>query len=202
MSNKAKSDNKTKMDDSSDSYNYLDIYCENNHVYFYSEVTKHSIYKLITSLHEARDYSVLTSMKLNIDEIPIYLHINSNGGFVFAANSVIDLIMNSNVPIYSIIEGACASAATLISIVCKKRYIRPNSHMLVHQLSGCASGKMSEIDDEQANLTKLSKRMNDIYLEHTKMSKKTLYAMMKQDIWLDSSESIRHGLADELWTKF
>jgi ATP-dependent Clp endopeptidase proteolytic subunit ClpP len=190
------------MDDSSDSYNYLDIYCENNHVYFYSEVTKHSIYKLITCLHEARDYSVLTSMKLNIDEIPIYLHINSNGGFVFAANSVIDLIMNSNVPIYSIIEGACASAATLISIVCKKRYIRPNSHMLVHQLSGCASGKMSEIDDEHANLTKLSKRMNDIYLEHTKMSKKTLCAMMKQDIWLDSSESIRHGLADELWTKF
>jgi ATP-dependent protease ClpP protease subunit len=141
-------------------------------------------------------------MKLNIDEIPIYLHINSNGGFIFAANSVVDLIMNSNVPIYSIVEGACASAATLISIVCQKRYIRPNSYMLVHQLSGCASGKMSEIDDEHANLTKLTNRTKDIYLEYTKMSKKTLTAMMKQDIWLDSDESIRHGLADELWTKF
>ena len=202
MNGKAKSDSKTKMDDSSDSYNDLDISRENNHVYFYSEVSRHSIYKLITCLHEARDYAVLTSMKLNIDEIPIYLHINSNGGFIFAANSAVDLIMNSNVPIYSIVEGACASAATLISIVCKKRYIRPNSYMLVHQLSGCASGKMSEIDDEHANLTKLTNRTKDIYLEYTKMSKKTLSAMMKQDVWLDSDESIRHGLADELWTKF
>ena len=202
MSSKAKSDSKTKMDDGSNSYSDLDISRENNHVYFYSEVSRHSIYKLITSLHEARDYSILTSMKLNIDEIPIYLHINSNGGFIFAANSVIDLIINSNVPIYSIVEGACASAATLISIVCKKRYIRPNSHMLVHQLSGCATGKMSEIDDEHANLTKLTNRMKDIYLEYTKMSKKTLTVLMKQDIWLDSDESIRNGLVDELWTKF
>lgn len=193
----------SKMDDGGSNLDEdLDISRENNHVYFYSEVTRHSIYKLVTCLHEARDYSVLTSMKLNIDEIPIYLHINSNGGFIFAANSVVDLILNSNVPIYSIVEGACASAATLISIVCKKRYIRPNSHMLVHQLSGYAVGKMSEIDDEHVNLTKLTNRTKDIYLKHTKISKKTLTALMKQDLWLDSSESIRHGLADELWTQF
>jgi len=183
-------------------YDDLDISRENNHVYFYSDVNTHSIYKLMTCLHEARDYSVLTSMKLNIDEIPIYIHIHSNGGFIFAANSIIDLIINSNIPIYSIVDGACASAATLISIVCHKRYIRKSAHMLVHQLSCVLGGKMSEIDDEHTNLIKLTKRMNDVYLEHTKMSKKTLTALMKQDLWLDSSECIKHGLADELWTKF
>ena len=177
----------------------LDISSENNHVYFYSEVNDHSVYRLMTCLHEARDYSVITAMKLNIDEIPIYLHIKSNGGFIFAANSIIDLIIHSNVPIYSIIDGSCASAATLISIVCKKRYIRPHSHMLVHQLSGSAVGKL---DDEHTNLTKLMKQMKNVYLKHTNMSKKTLISMMKQDIWLNSEESIRHGLADELWTKF
>ena len=177
----------------------LDISCDHNHVYFYCDVNRHSIYKLITCLHEARDFSVLTSMKLNIDEIPIYLHINSNGGFVFAANAVLGLIIHSNIPIYSIIDGACASAATLISIVCKKRYIRPLSHMLVHQLSSVLGGKL---DDEQANLVKLSDQMKSVYLEHTKMSKKTLAALMKQDLWLDSDECIKHGLADELWTKF
>jgi ATP-dependent Clp protease protease subunit len=156
----------------------------------------------MTCIHEARDYSVITSMKLNIEEIPIYLHINSNGGFIFAANSIVDLIINSNVPIYSIIEGACASAATLISIVCNKRYIRKHSHMLVHQLSSVVIGKMNEIDDEHANLTKLTEQMKNIYLEHTKMNNKTLTALMKKDLWLDSNECLRHGLADELWTKF
>ena len=190
------------MNQSDSSEEDLDISRDGNHVYFYSEVNRHSIYKLITCLHEAREYSVLTSMKLNIDEIPIYIHINSNGGFIFAANAVLGLIIHSNVPIYSIIDGACASAATLISIVCKKRYIRPLSHMLVHQLSSVLGGKMSEIDDEHANLAKLSDQMKNVYLEHTKMSKKTLTALMKQDLWLDSGECIKHGLADELWTKF
>ena len=74
--------------------------------------------------------------------------------------------------------------------------------MLVHQLSSVLGGKMSEIDDEHANLAKLSDQMKNVYLEHTKMSKKTLAALMKQDLWLDSSECIKHGLADELWTKF
>lgn len=187
------------MSKSDDEY---DISRENNHVYFYCDVTRSSVYRLMTCLHEARDYSVITSMKLNIGEIPIYLHINSNGGFIFAANSVIDLIINSNVPIYSIIDGACASAATLISIVCHKRYIRKHSHMLVHQLSSVLGGKMSEIDDEHANLTKLTDQMKSVYLEHTKMNKKTLTALMKQDLWLNSDECIRYGLADELWTKF
>ena len=190
------------MNQSDSSEEDLDISRDGNHVYFYSEVNRHSIYKLITCLHEAREYSVLTSMKLNIDEIPIYIHINSNGGFIFAANAVLGLIIHSNVPIYSIIDGACASAATLISIVCKKRYIRPLSHMLVHQLSSVLIGKMSEIDDEHANLEKLSEQMKNVYLEHTKMSKKTLTALMKQDLWLDSGECIKHGLADELWNKF
>jgi len=196
MSKKSKSDS-----DDGDCYKF-DISCENNHVYFYCDVTRSSVYKLMTCIHEARDYSVITSMKLNIEEIPIYLHINSNGGFIFAANSIVDLIINSNVPIYSIIEGACASAATLISIVCNKRYIRKHSHMLVHQLSSVVIGKMNEIDDEHANLTKLTEQMKNIYLEHTKMNNKTLTALMKKDLWLDSNECLRHGLADELWTKF
>ncbi len=177
----------------------LDVSCDHNHVYFYCDVNRDSIYRLMICLHEARDFSVLTSMKLNIDVVPIYLHINSNGGFVFAANAVLGLIIHSSIPIYSIIDGACASAATLISIVCKKRYIRPLSHMLVHQMSSVLGGKL---DDEQANLAKLSDQMKSVYLEHTKMTKKTLAALMKQDLWLDSSECIKHGLADELWTKF
>jgi ATP-dependent protease ClpP protease subunit len=44
--------------------------------------------------------------------------------------------------------------------------------------------------------------MKSIYLEHTKMNKNTLTALMKQDVWLDYDESLPHGLADELWTKF
>jgi ATP-dependent protease ClpP protease subunit len=143
----------------------------------------------------------MTAFRLNIDTIPIYLHINSRGGSILDAFAAIDYICNSRVPVYSIIEGSSASAGTLISVVCAKRYIRPTSYMLIHQLSSSLWGKMCEIEDEVQNLTDLMTRIRKIYMDRSKMPKKTLDNLLKRDIWLDAQTSIKHGLVDELWTK-
>ena len=63
--------------------------------------------------------------------IPIKLHLNSPGGEVKDAFVIVDIILKSEVPIYTIIEGESASAATLISVIGHKRYITENSNMLI-----------------------------------------------------------------------
>ena len=70
------------------------------------------------------------------------------GGSVFAGLSIIDTIISNPIPVVSIVEGSAASAATLISVVCSERQIRPNSFMLIHQMSSGFWGKMEEIKDE------------------------------------------------------
>ena len=107
---------------------------ESNHIYFYSEVNRDSIFDLLAHIREAEEESMYLQYKLNIEEVPIYLHINSYGGSVHAAFAAIDAIISCRVPIYTIIEGATASAGTLISVVGKKRFIRPNAMMLIHHL--------------------------------------------------------------------
>ena len=92
---------------------------------------------------------------VKIEPKPIYLHINSFGGSVFSAFSVIDTIKNLRIPVVSIIEGAAASAATLISVACDYRIIYETSYMLIHQLSSGSWGKMSELEDEMENLKEL-----------------------------------------------
>ena len=92
--------------------------------------------------------NIMNAHKLCIDPIPIYLHINSYGGIIFDALTAIDVIKACKVPVYTIIEGATASAGTLISVVGDKRFIRPNAHMLIHQLSSGCWGKMMEIEDD------------------------------------------------------
>ena len=77
----------------------------------------------------------------------IFLHIQSYGGNVHDALSSVDTILNSEIPITTIIEGYAASAATLISIVGDYRYIFKNAYMLVHQLSSEFFGKKCDIDD-------------------------------------------------------
>lgn len=174
---------------------------ENNHIYFHCEVDRESIFQLTTLIREAEEESFITSFKLNIDEVPIYLHINSMGGSIYAAFTIIDIIEACRVPIYTIVEGATASAGTLISVFGKKRYIRPNAHMLIHQLSTECWGKMNEIEDEFKNLQDLMAKIKKIYKEHTKIPKKELNDILKHDLWFDSEKCLKFGLVDEIWDK-
>ena len=113
-----------------------------NHIYFYCDVNTQNCLTLnqhITSLNKELQK---VSIDYNVESPKIYLHINSYGGDLLSSFSSIDYIRNSKIPVVSIIEGCAASAATLMSIVCSKRYMTPHSFMLIHQLSSCAYGKV------------------------------------------------------------
>jgi len=175
------------------------IRVEMNHIYFYSEVDRDSIRELMEGLREAEAYCLRTKRQMNLKKVPIYLHINSYGGCIFSALNAIDYIEACNVPVYTIIEGSTASAGTLISVCGKKRFIRPNAHMLIHQLSSECWGKMSEIEDEVSNLKALMVKLKSIYKEHTSIPKNELKRLLKHDLWLNAEQSLEYGLVDELW---
>ena len=172
---------------------------ENNHVYFYSEVSRESIFKLNILLRESEKFVHTMSFDLNVKNIPIYLHINSFGGSLYDAYAAVDTIKNLRVPIYSIVEGCAASAGTIISVVCNKRFIGKNAHMLIHQLSSNMWGKMSEIEDEYKHLNELMKQIKRLYGEYTKISKKELTELLKHDIWLNPQTCIKYGLVDDVY---
>lgn len=178
------------------------VYAHDNHIYFYSSVSKDSILKLNDLIIEIKK-NVLEAQKKYpttiIESKPIYLHINSYGGSVFAAYTAIDIINNSSIPIYTIIEGASASAATLISVCGKKRYMCKNASMLIHQLSSWMSGKMNELDDEYQNLEEMMNKIKKIYLENTKIKKNEIDELLKHDLWWDFDKSKKYGLFDNEW---
>lgn len=174
---------------------------ENNHIYFYSEIDRKSIFKLLKLIKEAEEYSIILSLRLNIDKVPIYLHIHSNGGYIFDVFIAMDVIRACKVPVYSIIDGATASAGTLLSVICTKRFIRPSAFMLIHQLSSGCWGKMREIEDEFQNLTELMDRIKVIYKENSKLRKKQIKKLLRHDLWLNSDTAIEYGLVDEIWLK-
>ena len=170
----------------------------NNNIYFYSPVTKKSVLELNILLEKKSCELLNLSLINNIDPIPILLHINSEGGEVAAALSVVDSIINCKVPIYSIIEGNVASAATLISIVCHKRKITKNAMMLIHQVSGGIWGKMSEFEDEMKNMTLANNTIKKLYKKYTKITDQKLEKILKKDIYWSSKICLKYGLVDEI----
>ena len=170
----------------------------NNDIYFYSPITKSSCFELEKNLLNLNYKSQMLKDKYDIDPGPINLHIQSNGGSLFHSIYIVDLIKNIETPVYTYIDGFAASAATLISVVGKKRYMSENSLMLIHQLSGGVNGKFFEIKDESENLDGLMNFIIKTYLKNTKMEEENLRNILKRDIWLNSSYCLQNGLVDEI----
>ena len=174
---------------------------KDNHIYFYSDVTTRSCLSLIEKLTELEKSLLTKQFKHKNHQEYIYLHINSNGGSVFAAFGVIDTIKNLRVPVVSIIEGSAASAATLISISCDYKLITPNSYMLIHELSSAFWGKFTDFENEIDNLENLMRRIRHLYKKFTNLTSKDLDKVLRDDIWWDSDICLEYGLVDEVLKK-
>ena len=209
---KATSSNEASMDEASSTkkrphLSESDVasrcFARGNHIYFFSGVSKDSVYRLkdcIGKLNDKFRDAKLKNPTLEVTPKPIYLHINSYGGGVFAAFAAIDFITQSEIPVHTIIEGASASAATLMSVVGVKRYIRPHASMLVHQLSSWFGGKWTEIEDDYQNLKQMHDSIKALYKKHTKLRDGELDEILKHDLWWKADKCLEVGLVDEVWT--
>ena len=170
----------------------------NNEIFFYSYIEKTIILKLRTELTKLINKHRIYSITNNVECTPIRLYINSEGGELSSALSIVDLIERSEVPIHTIIEGEAASAATLISVVGHKRFITKNSHMLIHQVRGGMWGKMQEFEEEILNMKMYSDKLIQIYKKTTHLSEEKLTKILKKDILWDSKKCLKYGLVDAI----
>jgi ATP-dependent protease ClpP protease subunit len=173
------------------------LYSQFNHIYFNNDITMESAFELNKELRSVETKIKTMSASLNIKSEPIYLHLTTDGGLIYAALSIIDCIESLSIPVYTIIDGFVASAGTLISLAGEKRFMCKNAYMLIHELRGGMWGKMSEMDDEYSNLKKLMNHIIKIYTKKTNITKKELEGILKKDITWNLKECIEKGLIDE-----
>ena len=169
-----------------------------NSIYFYADIDREKILKLnktIISLNNELTYKGIVTKNQPAE---IYLYINSHGGSIFDAFSVIDTMLASRLPVNTIIDGVAASAATLISVVGKRRYIKRHSYFLIHQISTFMFGKYSDFQDEMENLDKFMKMIKGVYKQYTGIPMSKLNEILKHDIYFDAEEALKFGLVDEI----
>lgn len=180
----------------------LTVESMDNHVYFYSEVNSDRCLDLIRKLREVdrmlRVERVSRNLPDNFPHTPIYLHIESPGGGLFTGFNVADQIKSITTPIYSVIEGYCASAATFISMACARRFIRPASFMLVHQFTAFSWGTYEQFKDDMKLYDLAIEKMAEFYVSRTRLSYDQVREMLKHDYWMDADEALKSGFVDEI----
>jgi len=179
------------------------IYIKENHLYFHTGVDEDSVdtvKKLMRSYAIKFNRIRKTHTCVEINPKPLYLHIYSPGGDVYAGLSLYDYIMEyrEHIPVYTVVEGLAASAATFISVAGTKRFITPSSYMLIHQLSTFMHGNFEQLKDEFDNSKKLMEKIMDIYETHTSITKKKIPKILKHDLIWDADECAANGLVDEI----
>lgn len=179
------------------------IYINDNHLYFHTDVDEESVDKVKKLMRKYWDNFNTIAKSNSCGQFipkPLYIHIFSPGGCIYSGLSLYDFIIEykKKIPIYTVVEGRAASAATFLSIAGTKRFITPNSYILIHQLSTFFGGNYQQIEDEFINSKKCMEKIIDIYTKHTKINKKKLPGILKHDINWDANECIKNGLVDEI----
>jgi ATP-dependent protease ClpP protease subunit len=172
---------------------------DKNHIYFYTDVTQDSCLDLNRKINELNKELLKHAIEYDCPPPSIYLHINSTGGDLLSSFGTVDTILSSRVPIISIIEGCCASAASIIAMVCKERYMTTHSFILIHQLSTSISGKYQELKEDFENDTKFMEELYKLYKKYTKMTEKKIKEVLSHDLWWTSNVCVENGLVDGIW---
>lgn len=137
-----------------------------------------------------------------IDGSKLTLYINSQGGDLYQALGLIDMMRLSKKPIHTIGLGAVMSAAFLIFASGTKdyRFIAKNCGIMCHQYSDTYEGKHHDLKSftKEAELTNM--RMLKILQEATGMSAREVKSKLlsPSDVWMSAEELVTLGVADSI----
>ncbi len=186
------------------SYNE-EVYRENNHIYFRTDVTIENCDLLLKLVREFEEDMKFLKGEQYIDEntfIPpsLYIHLTTYGGDLYASFMTYDNLKKCSYNIVTIAEGYVASAGTVMLLGGNERKVQKNALMMIHQLRTVIGGKFDEIEEDFRNSKLDMKRLVNLYhLElNGKMSKKEIQEVLSHDIWWDAETCVKKGLCNSI----
>lgn len=133
-------------------------------------------------------------------EKDISLYINSPGGSVTAGLAILDTMNYIKCDVSTICLGECASmGAVLLSAGAKgKRFVLPNSMVLIHQPSGGAQGQQTEIEIVADFMRKTRDRLNKILADNTGQPIEVIERDTERDNYMTAQQAMEYGLVDHV----
>jgi ATP-dependent Clp protease, protease subunit len=169
----------------------------------YSRLLKDRIIFLGTPIDDHVANLVIAQMLFLQMEDPkkdVNLYINSPGGSVTAGLAIYDTMQFLTCDVTTYCLGMAASmGAVLLSAGTKgKRYALPNADIMIHQVSGGASGTASDVERTVEYMFKLKKRLIRILSENTGKDIETVQRDSDRDYYMTAAEAKEYGLVDQV----
>ncbi len=133
-------------------------------------------------------------------EKDISLYINSPGGVVTAGLAIYDTMRFIKPDVSTICVGqACSMGSFLLAAGAKgKRYILPNSRVMIHQPSGGTQGQASDIAIQAKEILYLRERLNAELAANTGQTIEKIELDVERDYFLSAQDAKIYGVVDEV----
>lgn len=133
-------------------------------------------------------------------EDDIYMYINSPGGLITSMYAIYDTMNYIKPDIVTVGFGQCASAGSFIlaSGAKGKRYALPNAEIMIHELSGGARGKATDLEIELKRAMVIKEKMAKHFSEMTGQLIEKIKKDMERDYYMDPDEAKEYGLIDSV----
>jgi ATP-dependent Clp protease protease subunit len=172
----------------------------------YSRLLKDRIIFIGTGIDDFVANSVIAQLlflQMQDPKKDIHIYINSPGGSVTAGLAIYETMQFMTCDVNTYCIGICASmGSVLLTAGTKgKRFCLPNSHVMIHQVSGGASGTASDVERTIGFMFNLKKRLNGILAHHTGKTVEQIEHDSDRDNYMSAEDSVTYGLVDKVLTR-
>ena len=172
----------------------------------HSRLLKERVVFLVGEVNDHMANLVIAQLLFLESENPekdISLYINSPGGSVSAGMAIYDTMNFIKPDVSTLCMGMAASmGAFLLSSGAKgKRFVLPNSKVMIHQPLGGARGQATEIEIAAREIIKTREQLNKILAENTGQPLDRIENDTERDYYLSAQESKDYGLVDQVIAK-
>jgi len=169
----------------------------------YSRLLKERIIFIGGPISDGMANSVIAQLLFLEHEDPkkdIKLYLNTPGGVVTAGLAIYDTMQYIKPDVSTICVGIAASMGAVLLAAGKKgkRFILPNSEILLHQVMGAGEGQAIEIEIAARHIIKIKDRINQILAKHTAQPLSKIEKDTDRDFWLTAPDAKEYGLVDEI----
>ena len=126
----------------------------------------------------------------------ISMYINSPGGLITSGLAVYDVMqfVGCGVQTYCLGQAASMAAVLLAGGTKGKRFVLPNSRILIHQPMGGARGTATDISIQAEEILRLRARLNQIFAHHTGQKIEKIEEDVDRDRFLGADEAVAYVL--------
>ncbi|MDP3947382.1 MAG: ATP-dependent Clp endopeptidase proteolytic subunit ClpP [bacterium] len=130
----------------------------------------------------------------------IKLYINSPGGSVTAGLAIYDAMQYVKPEIATVCVGLAASMGAMLLAAGKKgkRFVLPNSEVLLHQVMGGAEGQAVEVEIAARHIIRMKERLSQLLAKHTGQPLAKIEKDTDRDFFLTAQEAKEYGVVDEI----